>query len=112
MSALSFIPGPQQPFVRAASIGARIGGFAHGTSFAPGGPAVVGERGPEIVNLPRGSQVIPNNQITNNRTTNAPVFNLSFSGFPADEFQLRKFANKLNGMVENGELHIAASEIV
>ncbi|MSU89851.1 hypothetical protein GE300_09520 [Rhodobacteraceae bacterium 2CG4] len=28
--------------------------FARGTNFAPGGPAVVGERGPEIVNLPRG----------------------------------------------------------
>jgi hypothetical protein len=36
-------------------------GFAGGTDFAPGGLAVVGERGPELVNLPRGSQVIPNN---------------------------------------------------
>jgi phage-related tail protein len=36
---------------------------AHGTDFAPGGLAVVGERGPEIVNLPRGSQVIPNHRI-------------------------------------------------
>src|SRR5206468_2794671 len=35
-------------------------GFAMGTSSAPGGWAVVGERGPEIVKLPRGSQVIPN----------------------------------------------------
>jgi len=25
--------------------------------------ALVGERGPELVNLPRGSQVIPNNRI-------------------------------------------------
>lgn len=33
--------------------------FAGGTDFAPGGLAVVGERGPELVNLPRGSQVIP-----------------------------------------------------
>lgn len=31
--------------------------FAAGTAFAPGGAALVGERGPEIVNLPRGSQV-------------------------------------------------------
>lgn len=36
-----------------------IPGFAGGTNFAPGGPAVVGENGPELVNLPRGSQVIP-----------------------------------------------------
>lgn len=33
--------------------------FATGTSFAPGGLALVGERGPELVNVPRGSQVIP-----------------------------------------------------
>jgi phage-related tail protein len=34
--------------------------FASGTNNAPGGLAVVGEKGPELVNLPRGSQVIPN----------------------------------------------------
>ncbi|MEA9986257.1 phage tail tape measure protein [Subtercola sp. RTI3] len=31
--------------------------FATGTNYAPGGTALVGEQGPEIVNLPRGSQV-------------------------------------------------------
>jgi hypothetical protein len=36
------------------------GSFANGTNFAPGGLSLVGERGPELVNLPRGSQVIPN----------------------------------------------------
>lgn len=40
-----------------------IPGFASGTRFAPGGLAVVGERGPELVNLPRGSQVIPNHRL-------------------------------------------------
>ena len=34
-----------------------IGAFANGTLSAPGGLALVGERGPELVNLPRGSQV-------------------------------------------------------
>jgi hypothetical protein len=34
--------------------------FAGGTRNAPGGLALVGEQGPEIVNLPKGSQVIPN----------------------------------------------------
>jgi len=38
-------------------------GFAGGTNFAPGGMSLVGERGPELVNLPRGSKVIPNNRI-------------------------------------------------
>lgn len=36
--------------------------FADGTEFAPGGLAMVGERGREIVNLPRGSQVVPNHR--------------------------------------------------
>jgi phage-related protein len=31
--------------------------YAMGTNFAPGGLAVVGERGPELVTLPRGSKV-------------------------------------------------------
>lgn len=34
-------------------------GFAAGTNSAPGGLALVGEQGPELVNLPRGAQVIP-----------------------------------------------------
>lgn len=38
--------------------------YASGTNFAAGGMALVGEKGPEIVNIPRGSQVIPNNKIS------------------------------------------------
>jgi hypothetical protein len=37
-----------------------VPGYAGGTSFHPGGLAMVGERGPELVNLPRGSRVYPN----------------------------------------------------
>ncbi|MDA3888702.1 MAG: hypothetical protein PF443_07860, partial [Allgaiera sp.] len=37
-------------------------GFASGTPYAPGGAAIVGENGPEIVNLPRGAQVVPARQ--------------------------------------------------
>jgi hypothetical protein len=39
-----------------------VPGFANGTNFAPGGLSLVGERGPELVNLPRGSQVFTNSQ--------------------------------------------------
>jgi hypothetical protein len=35
-----------------------VPGFATGTISAPGGLAVVGENGPELVNLPQGSQVL------------------------------------------------------
>lgn len=40
-----------------------IPGFAGGTDYAPGGLAWVGERGPELVNLPRGARVIPNDVV-------------------------------------------------
>ena len=33
--------------------------FADGTNFAPGGMSLVGERGPEFMNVPVGSQVVP-----------------------------------------------------
>jgi len=36
--------------------------FANGVTDFAGGLAIVGERGPELVNLPRGSNVIPNGQ--------------------------------------------------
>jgi hypothetical protein len=34
--------------------------YASGTDYHPGGMAIVGERGRELVNLPRGAQVVPN----------------------------------------------------
>ncbi|WP_127111981.1 hypothetical protein [Shimia sediminis] len=40
-----------------------IPGFARGTDSAPGGLAKVGEEGPELVHLPRGSKVIPNHKL-------------------------------------------------
>jgi hypothetical protein len=46
-------------------IGSVIGsvfGFANGTKSAPGGLAMVGERGREIVNLPRGASVTRNSE--------------------------------------------------
>lgn len=52
----------------ATGLGAGTGGlsfpmFASGTKSAPGGLAIVGEKGPELVNLPRGAEVIPNHEL-------------------------------------------------
>ena len=55
----SQLSGSTQFFGPAKSSGIFTPGFANGTQNAPGGMAWVGERGPELVNLPRGSQVIP-----------------------------------------------------
>ena len=46
-----------------------VKGFADGTKNAPGGLALVGERGPELINLPRHSQVFPTPQ-TNSMLNN------------------------------------------
>lgn len=40
-----------------------VPGFASGTSYAPGGLGIVGERGPELMYIPRGAQIVPNSQI-------------------------------------------------
>lgn len=66
--------------------------FAAGTDFAPGGAALVGERGPEIVNLPRGSQVVPNDKIGGTGT----VVNVTFSGvFTGNQMEFRKLAKQV-----------------
>jgi len=56
--------------------------FASGTDSAPGGAAVVGENGREVVNLPRGAKVTPNHALSNLQIGRgaaagifAPVFN-------------------------------------
>lgn len=41
----------------------KIPGNANGTSYWPGGWSMVGERGPELVDLPRGARVTPNNDL-------------------------------------------------
>ncbi|HSY92344.1 MAG TPA: hypothetical protein VK812_13285 [Candidatus Binatus sp.] len=48
------------------SAAAAAAGNAMGTDDWAGGPSWVGEQGPELINLPRGSQVIPNNLATRN----------------------------------------------
>jgi hypothetical protein len=55
-------------------------GLADGTDNWRGGPTWVGERGPEILNLPRGSQVIPNHKIGGTQVTLAPVYQINGSG--------------------------------
>jgi hypothetical protein len=57
-------------------------GFASGTDYAPGGAAVVGENGPEIVNLPRGAQVVPNAIAAKSASgqTFSPVYQINAAG--------------------------------
>lgn len=70
VDAVSEIPGVELVGDVAGNVGGAVGGvvggigdlipkFASGTNSAPGGLSLVGERGPELVNLPGGTQVFP-----------------------------------------------------
>lgn len=53
---------------------AQFPGFATGVRNFKGGTALVGERGPELVNLPQGSDVIPNRALQGTSTGGGNVF--------------------------------------
>lgn len=67
------------------SLFSMIPGFAMGTNYAPGGLAMVGERGPELVNLPRGSQVIPNHKLPNGGGGRSEIVLHAPEGFSAQQ---------------------------
>lgn len=54
-----------------------FGGLAGGTNNWRGGPTWVGENGPELLNLPRGSQVVPNDVARSAAAGGAPVVHLA-----------------------------------
>ncbi len=62
---LAVVEGVKALFTGGTSLIGGLLGFAGGTDSAPGGPAIVGERGPEIMNVPKGAQIIPNHKIGN-----------------------------------------------
>lgn len=56
----------------------KIPGYSRGTKYHPGGLAIVGEEGPELLNLPRGSQVYTNRE-TNDMLSGGETFNLTLN---------------------------------
>lgn len=92
-SVIPSLPGPFDEILR-------IGGLARGTDSWRGGPTWVGEEGPEILNLPRGSQVIPHREsmalagasMTNEFTIVAPDVE---NGMAAASRHLRRLAVEL-----------------
>jgi len=53
-----------------------VPGFARGVTDFAGGLAVVGEQGPELVRLPRGSDVIPNDRTRTRSTQDSASFRI------------------------------------
>lgn len=92
--------------VKSAFHNIHIPGFASGVQNFSGGLAVVGERGPELVNLPGGSSVIPNSkigQVSSNQTVNITVQAGAFMGNPSDA---RKYAQ----LIADALKHVAGSK--
>jgi tape measure domain-containing protein len=64
-------------------ISSMLNRHAIGTRFAPGGLSLVGEAGPELVNMPKGSQVMPTGDLKNLTASSsmmsrgAPVYNFT-----------------------------------
>jgi hypothetical protein len=52
---------------------AGITGHASGTNYAPGGWSVVGESGPELIKVPTGSQIIPNDVVNNSASFGSSI---------------------------------------
>ncbi len=74
--------------------------YAGGTDFAHGGLSLVGERGPELVNLPRGSQVL-NNSDTQKALNKNITINLNFGGSVISEGELiNKISNVLGRQLQ------------
>lgn len=61
-------------------------GYATGTYNHPGGYAVVGERGPEIVDLPRGSKVYPNGELPDGMGSTVNYINVTIPASDIKEF--------------------------
>lgn len=78
-----------------------VPGFASGTNYAPGGWAIAGERGPELINLPRGSQVFPTtatmpmlNRVGGGSSVSAPI-NISIDARGADKQGLARVQTQI-----------------
>jgi len=75
--------------------------FANGVNNFSGGLAVVGERGPEVVSLPKASSVIPNNQIAGIGSNEQISINVNVGIYAGSEMEKRKLAMELLGAMKD-----------
>jgi hypothetical protein len=74
---------------------AKLPHFANGINNFAGGVALVGERGPELVTLPGGSSVTPNEKIGSSITVNVDMTNAIIS----DDFGAQRIAEKVGDSI-------------
>jgi TP901 family phage tail tape measure protein len=85
----------------------RAAGFAKGTDNAPGGWSWVGEQGPELMYVPKGSKIIPNNKVNSAMNNNPTGQNSNGNKFDVkiypqsvsmDEYQLARTLQRLEAL--------------
>ena len=81
---IKYIPEMIMDFINNAGGNVLFPAYASGTYNHPGGYAVVGEKGPEIVELPRGSRVYPNGTVPQMSESN--VYNITIPARDIQEF--------------------------
>lgn len=87
--------------VKSALHAVHIPGFASGVQDFSGGLAVVGEQGPELVNLPQGSSVTPNSKIGSvGGTVNIAV---NVGVYAGTQIELRKLATKVMSAYQDAQ---------
>lgn len=78
-----------------------IPALAKGTDNFGGGPALIGEKGPEILNLPKGSSVTPNNKIPKGTIKSIIVNKLADTMVIREEADIDKVASAMADKLED-----------
>lgn len=89
------------------SVKGMLTGYADGTYNHPGGYAIVGERGPEVLRLPIGSQVYPGNtaQTQMMRTGGGDTYNITIDAKNVREFN--DIVRMAKAARQNGRMGVA-----
>jgi len=72
-----------------------VGRNASGTDYWRGGPTWVGEEGPEILNLPSGSKITPNNKIPSNGGKSISIAKLADTIIVREEADIDKIVDRI-----------------
>lgn len=77
--------------------------FMANGGVSKGGMTVVGERGPELVNLSRGSRVFSNSESRKMVSSSGTVnnFNITINAKDTSKAEMRRIANELGNMINN-----------
>jgi hypothetical protein len=77
-----------------------IPGFAEG-GVSAGGLAVVGEKGPELVNLPKGSRVHSNTDSRKMTGSTVNNFNITINARDSSKAEMRRMADEIGRMISS-----------